>query len=56
MFKKYLNKLKIYLSLLLEKHRIYMFLIKFKSNLKVKILDIDSVLNTRDKLLIIIII
>jgi len=54
-FKKYLNKLKIYLLLLLEKHRIYIFLIKLKSNLKVKILDIDNVLNIRDKLLVIII-
>ncbi len=40
---------------LLKKHRIYIFLIKLKSNLKVKILDIDNVSNTRNKLLIIII-
>jgi len=32
-----------------------MFLVKFKSDLKVKILDIDSVLNTRDKFLTIVI-
>jgi len=38
---------------LLEKYKIYIFLTKFKSNLKVKILDIDSVLDIRDKLLII---
>jgi len=40
---------------LLKKYRTYTFLIKFKSNLKVKILDIDSVSNTRNKLLTIII-
>jgi len=38
---------------LLEKYKIYIFLTKFKSNLKVKILDIDSVLDISDKLLII---
>ncbi len=54
-FKKYLDELKIYLLSLLEKHRIYIFLIKLKSNLKVKILDINNVLNTRDELLAIII-
>ncbi len=54
-FKEYLNKLKTYLSSLLEKHRIYMFLIKFKSNLKVKILDINNVSNTCDELLTMII-
>jgi len=32
-----------------------MFLVKLKLNLKVKILDIDNVLNTRDELLIIVI-
>jgi len=32
-----------------------MFLVKLKSNLKMKILNIDSVSNTRDKLLTIII-
>jgi len=50
-FKKYLNKLKIYLLSFLKKHRIYIFIIKFKLNLKVKILDIDNVLDIRDKLL-----
>jgi hypothetical protein len=40
---------------LLKKHRIYIFLIKLKSNLKVKILDINNVLNTRDELLAIVI-
>jgi len=40
---------------LLEKHKIYIFLIKLKSNLKVKILDINNVLNIRDKFLAIII-
>jgi len=40
---------------LLEKHRVYIFLIKLKSNLKVKILNIDNVLNIRDELLVIII-
>jgi len=50
-----LNKLEIYLLSLLKKHRIYIFLIKFKSNLKVKILNIDKILNIRDKLLAIII-
>jgi len=50
-----LNKLEIYLLSLLKKHRIYIFLIKLKSNLKVKILNIDNVLNIRDKLLAIII-
>jgi hypothetical protein len=54
-FKKYLNKLKTHLLLLLKKHRIYIFLIKLKPNLKVKILDIDNVLDTRDELLAIII-
>jgi len=41
---------------LLEKHRIYIFLIKLKSNLEVKILDINSVLDICDKLLAITII
>ncbi len=50
-----MNKLEIYLLSLLKKHRIYIFLIKLKSNLKVKILNIDNVLNIRDKLLAIII-
>jgi hypothetical protein len=50
-----LNELKIHLLSLLKKHRIYMFLIKLKSNLKVKILGIDNVLDIRDKLLAIII-
>ncbi len=54
-FKKYLNELETHLSSLLEKHRIYIFLIKLKSNLKVKILDIDNVSNIRDELLTIII-
>jgi len=40
---------------LLEKHRIYIFLIKLKLNLKVKILNIDNVLDIRNKLLAIII-
>jgi len=55
-FKKYLNKLKIHLLSLLEKHKIYIFLIKLKLNLKVKILSIDNVLDICDKLLTIIII
>jgi len=55
-FKNHLNKLKIYLLLFLTKYRIYMFLIKFKLNLKVKILDIDNVSNICNKLLAIIII
>jgi len=38
-----------------EKYRIYIFLVKFKSDLKVKILDIDSVSNTCNKFLTIII-
>jgi len=42
--------------LLSEKYRIYIFLIKFKSNLKVKILDIDSISNICNKFLTIIII
>ena len=50
-----MNELKTHLLSLLKKHRIYIFLIKFKSNLKVKILDIDNVLNIRDELLTIII-
>jgi len=50
-----LNKLEIYLLSLLEKYRIYIFLIKFKLDLKVKILDIDNILNIRDKFLIIVI-
>jgi len=50
-----LNKLEIYLLLLLEKYRIYIFLIKLKSNLKIKILDINSVSNICDKFLAIII-
>jgi len=54
-FKKYLDELKTYLSSLLEKHRIYIFLIKLKLNLKVKILDINIVLNIRNELLTIII-
>ena len=37
--------------LLLEKHKIYIFLVKFKLDLKVKILDINTMLNTRNKLL-----
>jgi len=40
---------------LLKKHKIYIFLIKLKSNLKVKILSINSVSNIRDELLAIII-
>jgi len=54
-FKRYLNELKTHLLSLLEKHRIYMFLAKLKSNLKVKILGINNVLNIRDELLAIII-
>ena len=50
-----MNELKTHLLSLLKKHRIYIFLIKFKSNLKEKILDIDNVLNIRDELLTIII-
>jgi len=46
-----LNKLEIYLLSLLKKHRTYIFLVKLKLDLKVKILDIDSVLNIRDKFL-----
>jgi len=51
-----LNKLETYLLLLLKKHRIYIYLTKLKSNLKVKILDIDNVSNICDKLLTITII
>jgi len=54
-FKKYLDELKIYLLSLLKKHRIYMFLVKLKSNLKIKILDIDSLLSICDELLAMII-
>jgi len=54
-FKKYLNELETHLSSLSKKHRIYMFLIKLKSNLKVKILDTSSLSNIRDELLTMII-
>jgi hypothetical protein len=54
-FKEYLDKLKTHLLSLLKKHKIYIFLIKLKLNLKVKILNIDNVLNIRNKLLAIII-
>jgi len=50
-----LNKLEIYLLLLSKKHRTYIFLVKLKLNLKVKILSIDNVLDIRNKLLTIII-
>ncbi len=55
-FKKYLNKLKTYLLLLLKKYKIYIFLIKLKLNLKIKILKIYNILNICNKLLAIIII
>jgi len=41
--------------LLLKKYKIYIFLTKLKSNLKVKILNINNILNTCNKLLTIII-
>ncbi len=50
-----MNELETYLLSLLKKHKIYIFLIKLKSNLKVKILDIDNVSNICDELLAIII-
>ncbi len=55
-FKKYLDKLEIYLVLFLKKYRIYIFLTKFKSNLKVKILDINNISNICNKFLTITII
>jgi len=54
-FKRYLDELKTHLSSLSKEHRIYMFLVKLKLNLKVKILGIDSLLNTCDELLAMII-
>ncbi len=55
-FKKYLDKLEIYLVLFLKKYRISIFLTKFKSNLKVKILDINNISNICNKFLTITII
>jgi hypothetical protein len=56
MFKKYRDKLEIYLLLFLKKYRIYIFLFKFRLDLNIKILNINNILSIRDKLLVITII
>ena len=51
-FKIYLKKTKFYLFEFIKTHRINFFLIKLNAKLKFKILNIDKIFNTREKILI----
>ena len=50
-FKTYLKNLKNYLSDFLKYHRANIFLTKFKSKLKNKLLNTDTILKIREKIL-----
>lgn len=49
-FKTYLEELEGYMSMLSEEHKINFFLVKFKPELKDKILSIDNVPNNREEI------
>ena len=55
-FKTHFEKFKDYLSSFEKKHKANFFLIKFKSKLKNKILNIDNIFKLKKKILIMIII
>ena len=48
-FKTYLEKLEIYLSSFEKKHKANFFIVKFKSKLTNKILNINNVFKFREK-------
>ena len=51
-FKTHFEKLKNYLSSFEKKHKVNFFLIKLKSKLKNKILNINNIFKLREKILI----
>ena len=55
-FKAHLEKFKSYLLLFEKKHKANFFLIKLRSELKNKILNINNIFKLREKILIMIII